>query len=91
MDNEVPLFGGGITTGAVRVGNTVRRPATASSPFVAKLLDGLRRQGLNGAPRHLGFHKAGREILSYLPSRVPARFQRWTESCPGGPHGKAAP
>ncbi|MGW3124378.1 phosphotransferase family protein [Streptomyces sp. NPDC001107] len=79
MDNEVPLFGGRITTGVVRVGNTVRRPATASSPFVAELLDVLRRQGFNGAPRHLGFDMAGREILSYLPGRVPARFQRWTD------------
>ncbi|MFE6888138.1 phosphotransferase family protein [Streptomyces sp. NPDC057694] len=79
MDNEVPLLGGRITTGVVRVGNTVRRPATASSPFVAELLHRLRRQGFDGAPRHLGFDMAGREILSYLPGHVPARFQRWTD------------
>ncbi|WP_405718206.1 phosphotransferase [Streptomyces sp. NBC_00046] len=79
MENEVPLSGGRITTGVVRVGNTVRRPATASSSFVAELLGDLRRQGFAGAPRHLGFDMAGREILSYLPGRVPARFQRWTD------------
>ncbi|MCX4624436.1 phosphotransferase family protein [Streptomyces albogriseolus] len=33
-----------------------------------------------GAPRHLGFDEADREILSYLPGWVPARFQRWTDS-----------
>ncbi|MFG2216524.1 phosphotransferase family protein [Streptomyces sp. NPDC048685] len=79
MENEVPLSGGRITTGVVRVGNTVCRPATASSLFVAELLGDLRRQGFAGAPRHLGFDMAGREILSYLPGRVPARFQRWTD------------
>jgi hypothetical protein len=79
MENEVPLSGGRITPGVVMVGRTVRRPATASSSFVAELLDALRRQGFTGAPRHLGFDTAGREILSYLPGWVPARFQHWTD------------
>lgn len=35
---EVPLRGGRVTTGVVRVGDTVRRPATDASPFVADLL-----------------------------------------------------
>lgn len=75
----MPLSGGRITAGVVRVGRTVRRPATASSSFVAELLGDLERQGFTGAPRHRGFDTAGREILSYLPGRVPARFQRWTD------------
>lgn len=79
MENEVPLSGGRITLGVVRVGDTVRRPATASSSFVAELLGDLHRQGFTGAPRHLGFDTAGREILTYLPGQVPARFQRWTD------------
>ena len=79
MEDEVPLSGGRITPGVVRVGRTVRRPATASSPFVAELLGELRRVGFTGAPRHLGFDTAGREILSFLPGRVPTRFQRWTD------------
>ncbi|MEU4110977.1 phosphotransferase [Streptomyces sp. NPDC027717] len=79
MENEVPLSGGRITLGVVRVGRTVRRPATASSSFVAELLCDLQREGFTGAPRHLGFDTAGREILSYLPGWVPARFQRWTD------------
>ena len=80
MKNEVPLSGGRITSGVVRIGDTVRRPVTASSAFVAELLGDLRRQGFTGAPRHLGFDEADREILSYLPGWVPARFQRWTDS-----------
>ncbi|MEU9228984.1 aminoglycoside phosphotransferase family protein [Streptomyces massasporeus] len=75
----MPLSGGRITPGVVRVGRTVRRAATASSSFVAELLDDLQREGFTGAPRHLGFDTAGREILSYLPGWVPARFQSWTD------------
>ncbi|NUS17239.1 MAG: aminoglycoside phosphotransferase family protein [Streptomyces sp.] len=80
MEYEVPLSGRRITPGVVRVGDTVRRPATASSPFVAELLDHLRRQDFTGAPRHLGLDAAGRDILSYLPGQVPTRFQRWTDA-----------
>ncbi|MFJ7201057.1 MULTISPECIES: phosphotransferase [unclassified Streptomyces] len=79
MESEEPLSGGRITPGVVRVGSTVRRPAAASSSFVADLLDRLWQQGFTGAPRHLGFDAAGREVLSYLPGWVPARFQRWTD------------
>jgi aminoglycoside phosphotransferase (APT) family kinase protein len=80
MENEVPLSGGRITPGVVRVGRTVRRPAPASSSFVAELLGDLQRAGFTGAPRHLGVDAAGREVLSYIPGWVPARFQRWTDS-----------
>ncbi|MET8768592.1 aminoglycoside phosphotransferase family protein [Streptomyces sp. NPDC004658] len=79
MENEVPLSGGRITRGVVRVGDTVRRPVTPSSRFVAELLDHLQQQGYTGAPRHLGYDPAGRDMLSYLPGWVPARFQRWTD------------
>jgi hypothetical protein len=79
MQNEVPLSGGRITPGVVRVGDTVRRPVAASSAFVAELLGGLWQQGFTGAPRHLGFDAAGRQVLSYLPGWVPARFQRWSD------------
>jgi len=80
MENEVPLSGGHITSGVVRVGDTVRRPVTASSAFVADLLGDLRRQGFTDAPRHLGFDSAGREILSYLHGWVPARCPGWTDT-----------
>ncbi|MFJ9084691.1 aminoglycoside phosphotransferase family protein [Streptomyces sp. NPDC102384] len=77
-ENEVPLHGGRITPGVVRAGDTVRRPAGSSSRFVAELLTHLHQQpGFTGAPRHLGFDSDGREILSYLPGWVPARFQTW--------------
>ncbi|MFF1872361.1 phosphotransferase [Kitasatospora herbaricolor] len=79
MENEVPLVGGRVTPGVVRVGDTVRRPVTASSPFVVELLGHLQQQGFTGAPRHLGLDEAGRDVFSYLPGWVPARFQPWTD------------
>ncbi|MFC5833873.1 aminoglycoside phosphotransferase family protein [Nonomuraea insulae] len=77
---EVPLTGGRITPGVVRVADTVRRPATASSVFVAHLLTHLEQCQFAGAPRHLGRDTADREILSYLPGWVPAKFQRWSDA-----------
>ena len=79
-DGEVPLPGGRITPGVVRVGDTVRRPTTTASPFVARLLGHLEQQGFAGAPRHLGLDEAGRDTFTYLPGHVPARFQHWTDA-----------
>ncbi|MCX4481786.1 hypothetical protein OOK44_36025 [Streptomyces cellulosae] len=79
MEDEEPLSGGRITPGVVRAGDTVRRPTTPASPFVAQLLGHLQRQGFTGAPRHLGIDEAGRDVLSHLPGWVPARFQRWSD------------
>ncbi|WP_330347838.1 phosphotransferase family protein [Streptomyces sp. NBC_00582] len=76
---EMPLSGGRITPGVVRVGNTVRRPTSAVSGFVAELLHHLQQQGFNGAPRHLGRDAAGRDVFSYVPGWVPARFQHWDD------------
>jgi Ser/Thr protein kinase RdoA (MazF antagonist) len=77
---EVPLTGGRITSGVVRVADTVRRPATASSAFVARLLTHLEQRQFTGAPRYLGRDEADRDIFSYLPGWVPARFQRWSDA-----------
>ncbi|MEU6351604.1 phosphotransferase [Streptomyces sp. NPDC047072] len=77
---EVPLTGGRLTHGVVQVGETVRRPVSASSPFVAQLLRHLEQHGFAGAPRYLGVDEAGRDIFSYLPGTVPAKFQQWTDA-----------
>ena len=68
---EVPLEGGWVTTGVVRVGQTVRRPAGARSTFVAELLLHLERTGFDGAPRFLGYDGQGRETLSFIEGDVP--------------------
>ncbi|MFD9500683.1 aminoglycoside phosphotransferase family protein [Streptomyces sp. NPDC060035] len=80
MEPEVKLSGGRITPGVVRIGDTVRRPVTASSAFVADLLGLLEQYGFTGAPRYLGRDDAGRDSFGYLPGWVPATFQRWTDA-----------
>ncbi len=78
-DGEERLSGGRITPGVVRVGDTVRRPVTAASAFVAELLGHLERAGFTGAPRHLGLDDSGRDTFSYLPGQVAAGFQTWRD------------
>jgi len=62
---EVPLSGGNVTAGVVRVGDTVRRPAGPWTPAVHALLEHLERKGFSGAPRALGLDAQDREILSF--------------------------
>jgi Ser/Thr protein kinase RdoA (MazF antagonist) len=63
----------------VRVADTVRRPPTDSSAFVASLLTHLERHGYPGSPRHLGSDEKGRDVLSHIPGRVPSAFQHWSD------------
>lgn len=79
-DAEVLLTGGRITPGVVRVGDTVRRPTTATSGFVAELLTRLQQLQFTGAPRYLGLDEAGRDTFSYLPGWVPAKLRCWTDT-----------
>src|SRR5207302_1190481 len=62
---ERPLPGGNMTAGVVRVGDTVRRPRTASWRAVHALLRHLERVGFTGSPRVLGIDEKGREILTF--------------------------
>ncbi len=68
---EVELLGGRTTTGVVRVGDTVRRPAGRHSAFVHRLLAQLEKAGFTGAPRALGIDASGREILTFVAGHVP--------------------
>jgi hypothetical protein len=68
---EVPLRGGNVSTGVVRVGDTVRRPAGPHTPAVHALLSYLREAGFEGAPRPLGLDERGREVLEFIPGDVP--------------------
>jgi Ser/Thr protein kinase RdoA (MazF antagonist) len=71
---EVPLLGGNVTGGLVRVGDTVRRPAGPWSAAVHHLLLHLEAVGFRGAPRSYGFDERGRHVLEFVPGEVrPAR------------------
>jgi aminoglycoside phosphotransferase (APT) family kinase protein len=75
---EIPLPGGDVTEGVVRVGDTVRRPVGPHSPLVHALLTHLESVGFEGAPRFLGIDRAGREVLSYVDGEVAGRPRpRW--------------
>lgn len=72
-EDEIPLLGGDVTAGVVRVGSTVRRPTGAHSPLVHAMLQHLERVGFAGAPRFLGIDERGREILTYVEGEVAGR------------------
>jgi hypothetical protein len=73
-EREVELTGGRVTVGVVRVGDTVRRPATPRSPFVHELLAHLEACGVCCVPRFLGTDELGRDTLSFLPGDVPSEL-----------------
>ncbi|TAV41553.1 phosphotransferase [Rhizobium leguminosarum] len=76
---EVPLVGGRITAGVMRVGDTVRRPITAVRSDVHDLLKHLEAVGFEGTPRLLGIDEHNREILSYLPGNVPLDLDHFSD------------
>jgi hypothetical protein len=73
---EIPLAGGNISAGVVRVGDTVRRPAGPWTPAVHALLAHLHEAGFHAAPRPLGLDERGREVLEFVPGTTvwPDRF-----------------
>ncbi|MGH2387871.1 MAG: phosphotransferase, partial [Chloroflexota bacterium] len=77
VPQEIPLVGGRVTPGVVRVGATVRRPAGPNAPFVHTLLQYLETIGFDAAPRFLGMDEQERETLTFVEGMVP--------SCDGTP------
>jgi Ser/Thr protein kinase RdoA (MazF antagonist) len=71
-EEETPLAGGRVTQGVVRVGDTVRRPATGNSSFVRGLLAHLAANDFTEAPGPLGTDEQGRDIFSFIDGEVPA-------------------
>jgi hypothetical protein len=76
---EMPLSGGRVTIGVVRVGDTVRRPVSASSEFVGRLLTQLERDECAWAPRYLGKDESGRGTFSYMPGSTPPKWGRFPD------------
>jgi hypothetical protein len=82
-DVEIPLPGGDVTEGVVRVGDTVRRPRGPWSDSVAAYLLHLEKVGFDGAPRYLGVDAQGRDVLDFVDGDVPT--QPVVESWAGAP------
>ncbi|MDL9980980.1 phosphotransferase [Microbacterium sp. ASV49] len=72
-DIEVPLLGGDVTEGVVRVGDTVRRPVSGASDAVRRVLGHLESVGFAGAPRFHGVDAKGRDILDFVDGEVAGR------------------
>jgi MFS family permease len=68
---EIPLLGGDITDGLVRVGATVRRPHQPHSAAVVAYLGHLRAAGFESAPRYRGRDERGRDVLDFIEGDVP--------------------
>ena len=66
MSHEVPLRGGAINDGVVRIGETVRRPGHPGRELSRHVLLQLARVGFDAAPRWLGVDEQGRDILSWI-------------------------
>ena len=76
---EIPLEGGDVTEGLVRIGDTVRRPRSAVSDSVGLLLRHLESVGFDGAPRFLPIDRSGRDVLSFVDGEVAGRpWPAWT-------------
>ena len=68
--DEIPLSGGNVNGGVVRVGNTVRRNSAPSSHLIHRLLQHLEVKGFDGSPRFLGHDEKKREVLSFIEGQV---------------------
>lgn len=79
-ETEIPLLGGRVTAGVVRVGDTVRRPVAADRRVAQSLLRHLEARGFEATPRFLGIDPEGREILSYLPGEVPTDLGHYDDA-----------
>ncbi len=67
---EHVLHGGNVAAAVVRVGSTVRKPATPATTAVEALLEHLNSVGFPGAPRSLGRDRLGRHVLEYVPGAM---------------------
>jgi hypothetical protein len=88
MDSEleVPLSGGRVTPGVVRIGDTVRRPPRLNAEFVQGLLEHLTAVGFDWAPRFLGVDEKGNRVDVAADSRpaTVARPLRLVKDVPAG-------
>jgi hypothetical protein len=83
---EQRLTGGRITSGVVRVGDTVRRPKAKPNLLAHRLLTFLADAGFDAVPHFLGIDDQGRETLSFIAGAAPADLGHYDDA----PLGDAA-
>ena len=66
------LSGGNVADQAVRVGRTVRKPASSATDSIEAFLEHLHNKGFAGAPKTLGRDAQGRHVLEYIPGSTVA-------------------
>lgn len=71
-EQELPLGGGWVTAGVVRVGSTVRKPPGPNAPLIRQLLSHLESVGFDAAPRFVGYDEHRRETLEFIEGDVPS-------------------
>ncbi|MBB5065931.1 phosphotransferase enzyme family protein [Granulicella mallensis] len=78
MSEEEKLVGGNVSDSVVRIGSTVRKPATVATPAVQALLTHLHSVGFAGAPQGLGLDERGRQVFEFIPGAMWDRKQQNT-------------
>ena len=73
-EREEPLYGGNMTQGLVRVGQTVRRPSGPWTAAVHALLTHLADVGYDGAPKSLGLDDHGRHVVEWVDGEAAYPF-----------------
>ena len=81
-EQEEVLFGGNVNSGVVRVGHTVHRTTTLTSPTIHRLLLHLEEQEFAGSPRFLGLDDRDREVLSFLEGETGIPVSIWQSDEP---------
>lgn len=66
-EQEEQLTGGNSAESVVRIGSTVRKPVTPSTPAVHSFLAHLRAKGFEASPDVLGLDEQGRQVLEFVP------------------------
>ena len=69
MNNEEPLEGGNASGSVVRIGDTVRKPWSATTASVVAFVDALRSLGVD-APAPMGRDEHGRQVQEFVPGTL---------------------
>lgn len=69
MENEHSLGGGNTSGAVVRIGDTVRKPWSRSTPSVLSFVEALRSSGID-VPQPLGRDECGRQLQEFVPGTL---------------------